>query len=575
MMFRGVLIVILFFSIALIIFGSVIQGELITVDDPDQMHRINKRTAWNLEQTFIRNKTKGLYYRPLITLSFTADKLLWQADTRAMHLVNIFLHTLNALLVLLLTRYLLISHPYRWHFSVLGGLLFLCHPLTAESVNWLSGRTDLLAATFVYSSALSLIQFRNNKGLWWLLAGFLFAIMGVLAKETAIAFIAGIGFILWAQEDPELLNVQKIVQRGAVLVGLLSASAVSAWYFMVCLREFVLKADSSRIGLTLKIIDSDWHYAFFVCLRTLGFYFKKVFFPLPLSFAIVEVDPLYELLAIPLLVLLAYLFIKRTKVAGYALTGAVLVAPAFPIAFNQIAWTPYAERYVYIALGFVLPVVVYCLSRLRHSNRAVLYMCVLLVLLSACITMQRSWQWTSNELLWADTVEKSPLNEKSWNNYGVALMEQGRYSEAEKNFDIAAKRKKSGSIFGYKDKYPINMAVAMMERKDYTQAAQTLFKVLEMSKGTSDRALNVLLELVAEQSNVGSFTVLDVRNKLTTLADETDKAAYYYQLGRLEKHQKNSDLAHYYFERAYSQAQEQDPIRNKVAKELEKLVQEL
>lgn len=563
MIIRGVLISVLFAVLSLVVFGSVINGELITVDDPDQMERIAKRSEWNIERTFIRKNTKGLYYRPLITLSFTADKLLWNADTRAMHLVNILLHTLNALMVLLLTRYLLISNRYRWHFSVLGGVLFLCHPLTAESVNWLSGRTDILAATFVFSSALSLIRFRENRHWLWFIGSLMLAVGGVLAKETSIAFLAGFGFLLWAQVNPVPLNIKKIVQRVAVLIGLLSVTGGAAWLLMVQMRELVLKSDSSRIALTLRIIDSDWYYSLFVCLRALGFYFKKIFLPLPLNFAIVEVDPLYELLAIPLVLLLIYLFVQRSMVAGYVLTASAMVSPAFPIAFNQIAWTPYAERYVYIALGFVMPVVVVLITRLTTRPRLCLFVSTVLVVVMFSATVHRSWQWTTNESLWADTVKKSPLSEKSWNNYGVALVEQGRYLEAEKHFAQAA----SLTGFGYKDKFDINMAVAMMKRQDYAEAEKKLLDVVRLSKGVSNRTVDVFLELSEEVSNTEEV-VQELRTFLLKLADETGTAAYYYQLGRLEENHKNQELAQGYFAQAYQLAHASDPIRKKAHKKL-------
>ena len=563
MISRSLLVSLLFCVLALIAFGSVINGELITVDDPGQIRSLQKRDAWNLERTFVRKKTTGMYYRPLITLSFTADKLLWNADLRAMHLVNILLHTINALMVLLLTRFLLNSHKYGWHFSLLGGLLFLWHPLTAESVNWISGRTDILAATFVFSSALSLLKFRNHKKWGWLILSILLASCGVLAKETAIAFLAGFGFLLWAQNQPDGLSLKNVGQRCAVLVGLLSAAGGAAWYMLFLLRELVLKDDSSSIGSTIRIIDSDWYYSLFVCLRALGFYFKKIFLPLPLNFAILEVDPLYELLAIPLLLLLVYLFLKRSMVAGYVLTGAVLISPAFPIAFNQIAWSPYAERYVYISLGFVLPAVVAYLSHLKVKPRLCIAFCGLLVLSFFVVTVNRSWQWSTNEALWVDTVKKSPLSEKAWNNYGVALLEQGRFDQAEKCFSEAASKYK----FGYNDKYDINMAVVMMERHDYQQACQKLLSVIKLSQGNSNLALDVLLEVVNEQDDNNALQMIqEVRTTLKSLAKNTEKPAYLYQLGRLEKHQQKNEIAQKYFFQAYTLSKDSDPIRKKAKK---------
>jgi Tfp pilus assembly protein PilF len=567
-MLRNGMVFFLLLALSFLVFGTVINGEVITVDDPHQLQQIEKRHAWNLERTFFRNKTTGLYYRPLITLSFTADKLLWNADPRMMRSVNIILHTLNAFLVFFLARFLFSGCIWRNTLSVISAVLFLWHPLTTESVNWISGRTDVLAATFVFSSAVSLLSFRaQRKWFYFLLAvGLLFC--GVLAKETAIAFLAGFVFLLWARGNAHDLTFKGFFCRSGVLFLLLSIVSVTAWSCFFYLRELVLKDDSSRIALTLRVMDMDWGYTFFISMRALGFYLKKIFVPFPLNFAIYEVDPLYELLAILSLPLLYYLFVKRSLAGGYVLSGVALISPAFPIAFNQIAWTPFAERYVYISLGFVLPAFVYFVSELNLKNVVRFGVLVSLVLACGLVTFQRSVTWKTNEALWEDTVEKSPISQKAWNNYGVALQEQGRYEEAGKIFSIAASKTK----FGYRDKYDINMAVSMMSRHDYNNAQQKLLEVLKLSSGTSNRALNVLLEVADAEAAHHDERISEVQSTLQRLAATTGKPGYYYQLGRLAKSLKQNEEAMCFFRKAYEVALDSDPVKEKAEKALNSLL---
>lgn len=554
--------------LAAVAFGPAVNSELVTVDDPGLIRSLETRTAWNLKRTFVRHHATGLYYRPLTGLSFTADKLLWDADLRAMHLVNILLHTLNALLVFFLARYLLGFQRYGWHLSLLSAVLFLCHPLVSESVNWLSGRTDILSATFVFGSALAMMQFRRSRRWFWLLGALCLAGLGLLAKETAIAFLAGLGFLLWARERSEKLVLKSIVRRAALLAGMIATAGTAAWALLFALRKSVLGGGTSHIATTLRVMDTDWGYSFFVCLRAFGFYVKKIFLPLPLNFAIVEVDPLYELLAVPALLLLAYLFMKRSMDGAYLLTGAALISPAFPIAFNQIAWTPYAERYVYLALGFVLPAVVFYARKIKVDARCVVSGLSIVVLLFLSITSHRSWQWRSNQTLWADTTQKSPLCEKALNNYGVALCRQGKYEEAQELFDRVARRKHSN--FRYNDKYDVNVAVAMMRRRDYQKAREKLFYAIEYSKGVSSRAVDVYLEIAEKQPGSQKDHVIHaLRDQLALWADKTGKAGYFYQLGRLEKHLNNQESACEYFTKAHAATREPDPMWAKAAKALE------
>jgi tetratricopeptide (TPR) repeat protein len=303
-------------------------------------------------------------------------------------------------------------------------------------------------------------------------------------------------------------------------------------------------------------------------LRAFGFYVKKIFLPLPLNFAIVEVDPLYELLAVPVLLLLTYLFMKRSMAGAYLLTGSALISPAFPIAFNQIAWTPYAERYVYLALGFVLPAVVFYARQIKLEVRYVLAGLLIVSLLFLSITSHRSWQWRTNQTLWADTAQKSPLCEKALNNYGVVLCGQGRYEEAQELFDRVARRKYSN--FRYNDKYDVNVAVAMMGRKDYEKACEKLFYAIENSKGVSSRAVDVYLEIAGKQPGSQRDHVINkLRDRLALWAEKTGKAGYFYQLGRLEKYLNNQESACEYFRKAHAATRDPDPMWAKAAKALE------
>lgn len=565
---RNFIVILVLLVCALIAFGSTINGELIAVDDPGLIKSLQAKTTWNLRHTFVRHNTTGLYYRPLTGLSFTADKLLWDADLRAMHLVNIVLHTLNALLVFFLTRFLFGSQRHSWHLSLGSAVLFLCHPLAAESVNWISGRTDILSATFVFGSALAVMQFNRNKHWGWMVGAICLAGFGLLAKETAIAFIAGFGFLLWACECPVKLTLKNVLRRGALLCALIMTSGGVAWTLLFAVRKNVLRGGTSHIATTLRIMDADWYHSLFVCLRAFGFYVKKIFFPLPLNFAILEVDPLYELLAIPVLLLLVFLFIKRSLAGGYVLTGAALLSPAFPIAFNQIAWAPYAERYVYLALGFVVPAVIYYGGQLKINARYIMAGVFTLALLFLSVTAHRSLQWSTNETLWADTVKKSPLSEKASNNYGVALCQQGRYDEAEVMFRKAAQRQYSS--YRYNDKYDINMAVAMIRRKDFQTAQDKLLYAIEHSKGASSRAVDVFIEITEKQPNAQKdYVVNELRAQLLRLAEKTGFAGYYYQLGRLEKHVSDENAAYEFFKKAHSSAKEPDPMLSKASRALE------
>jgi protein O-mannosyl-transferase len=83
-------------------------------------------------------------WHPLTVLSHLLDCSLYGLEPAGHHLTNLFLHTLNSVLLFLLLR--------QWTRSTWCGLLasalFALHPLRVESVAWISERKDLLSGLF-------------------------------------------------------------------------------------------------------------------------------------------------------------------------------------------------------------------------------------------------------------------------------------------------------------------------------------------------------------------------------------------------------------------------------------------
>jgi len=98
-------------------------------------------------------------WHPMTWISHALDYRLWALNPAGHHLTGIILHSLNALLVFLLTMKLLeasskaemqttkksfLSRNKIAGVSAITALLFGIHPLHVESVAWLSERKDVL-----------------------------------------------------------------------------------------------------------------------------------------------------------------------------------------------------------------------------------------------------------------------------------------------------------------------------------------------------------------------------------------------------------------------------------------------
>src|SRR4029450_8147569 len=73
-------------------------------------------------------------------------------------------------------------------------LLVPTPPIPTESVCWMAGRSDNMAALFIVPALLSYLRWKQDRGRWWWLA--LSAVLflgGCLSKETAAGFLLIVG----------------------------------------------------------------------------------------------------------------------------------------------------------------------------------------------------------------------------------------------------------------------------------------------------------------------------------------------------------------------------------------------
>lgn len=469
-------------SVLLAVFYPTNFSEFNNIDDNEMVAGLQTLGSWSLRDLFFPAAAKGQYYRPLLALSYYLDKEFWALSTSMMHLENVLLHLLNSFLVFALARILLPAAERLTSFvPLVAALVFALHPLAVEPVGWVSGRTDVLAATFVLLSAVALLKFKlEHKKIFALLA-LVALVLGMLSKEVALGFVPGAFLLLIAKtpgkEEFTAAATDKFWTRakkiGAYL--LLSSGALLVFFGF---RALAFTSNSSKISMTLQFMFNDLYATLFVFLRAFGFYLKKLYWPFPLNFAIVEIDPLYELLAIPLLLLCCWIVSRRTLISATFIAGLFFILPALPIAFNQIAWTPYAERYLYVASAFiVIASVFYCREHLKdyHNQRAVTIGIVLLIIGMGVATLQRNMVMRTNLALYTDTVKKSPGFSYAWNLLGVAYYNQHDLKNAEINF------KKASSTYSlyYNEAFDLNLANVLSDQGKFDEAAAVYAKIFK------------------------------------------------------------------------------------------------
>lgn len=457
-------------------------AEVSSLDDRDMLVWLRSLGNWSLHDLFFPSAVDGnYYYRPLLMLTYYLDKVFWSLSASIMQLENVLLHLINSLLVFSFARNLLPDVERPTSFAPLvAALCFALHPLAVEPVGWISGRTDVFAGMFVLMSAVALLKYKLEHKFVYALVAFVTLALGMLSKEVALGFIPGAFLFLIAKQKnhKELTATKEIFLARFKKIGgfLLLVSGTLLVFFG--LRSLAYTSSSSRISMTLQFMFNDLFHTLFVFLRAFGFYLKKLYWPFPLNLAILEVDPLYELLAIPLVILCFWIASRRTLVSATFITGLFLIVPALPIAFGQIAWTPYAERYVYVASAFIVISSVFFLR--EHLNNcqypmAVKFGTISLLIFMGVATFQRNMVMQTNLTRYMDTVEKNPDFNVAWNELGDAY----RIKNDLKNAEISYRKASSIYSFSYNEIFDLNLAEVLSDQGKYDEADAVYRKIFK------------------------------------------------------------------------------------------------
>lgn len=376
----------------------------------------------------------GFYYRPIVNLSYWLDFRLWGLDSAFMHLENIVVHLVNVFLVFLIASRLPSSSEIK-SLPFVCALLFGLHPINSESVNWIAGRTDVFAGMFVFLAVYWLIRALQDQSTRFAVLAFIAAFFGMLTKETAIMFVPAALLIAarWTGMPEDFCRLRSWRARCIYVPLALSTGLI----FSLLILAYGRRGGNNAVAMMFE----GGTNGFIRILEALGFYVKKMFLPLPLNLAIRDVDPLYAIVGI-ITLLLIVATLRRAGIAGLFIASAVLLTiPALLVAVNRVAWTPYAERYLYIPSAFA---VIGCLDLLcrflvRWNIVAWFAPIVGIILVVASITtFHRGMLWGDNLALVEDIVAKTPDFGVARNEYGVLLSQDGRYEEAEEQFRIAA-----------------------------------------------------------------------------------------------------------------------------------------
>ena len=102
--------------------------------------------------TDVRAVVLGAVTRPIVNFSYALDRAVWGAGPFGFHVTNVLLHMLNVVLLFQLARRFEKGRPL---VAFAAAMLLAVHPMMTEAVGYISGRSEVLCATFFMLAIMS------------------------------------------------------------------------------------------------------------------------------------------------------------------------------------------------------------------------------------------------------------------------------------------------------------------------------------------------------------------------------------------------------------------------------------
>ncbi|CAH1155250.1 unnamed protein product [Phaedon cochleariae] len=394
-------------------------------------------------------------YRPLTTITFRVNYLIFGFNPLWFHLTNILLHAIACILFTRVTLYVAGLKP---KFATLSGLLFAVHPVHTEAVTGIVGRADVLACVFFLTSILAYHGSGESKHYTWLstISGGL----SMLAKETGVTvFLLNLVhdfYLHWPSLKRTLSEMRW--NRESIQVARRSSRILTSLGVLLALRLAILQGSLPKFSqqdnpaafhpsIHVRFLTFCYLAAFnwwlLICPSTLSHDWQMGSIPL-----VTSVNDSRNALTVFCFAILFLLTLKSLsdfedqKHTPVVLGLCLLVLPFLP-ATNLFVTVGFvvAERVLYIpSLGYIL-LVAYGIQLLwenQIAHRQTLLTFTILLLVSGCLrSLARNRDWRSRETLLRAGLMMLPHNAKMHYNYANFLRDSTRMELAKSHYYTA------------------------------------------------------------------------------------------------------------------------------------------
>jgi tetratricopeptide (TPR) repeat protein len=398
--------------------------------------------SWQSARQFLtevwRPSTVPGYYHPLAMISLMVDRCLAgpHESMRMYHRTSLLLHIANTALLAVFLN-LLFAQPV---IAAGVALLFGLHPLTVDSVCWLSERKTVLASFFALWSLVAYVRYVRGHGKRHYVSCIVGYILALLSKPIALPLpLAMLLLDYWPLDRLRRRSTTEKLPLFAVMgvftvIGYVSQRRAS-W--------ILLPGQYNLLQAPLTLCHN------------LVFYACKLVWPVHLSPHYEPTEPIdpsnprvvISVVATCALLLLLLLSLRRTRaLLGGCLIFLVMLSPAAGIVSHTIVLV--ANRYLYLPAVGLLVMMAWLLRKFSGVSRqgafsrgsgAVLALVLVLAWAEGFATRQYLRHWGSTTDLYEYILSLFPDSSVLHNDLGVALKAQGKREQAAEHFRAAVR----------------------------------------------------------------------------------------------------------------------------------------
>lgn len=458
------------------LFNGFVWDDFRQIQQSNLIHSLGNFFQFFANSTYSASATgAGIYYRPLMTLSFSLIWSIFGAQPFFFHFFQVTIHIVNSILLFILFRKFV-----RAQLAVLLALIFLVHPINVEAVAYVSGLNDPLYFLFGISALILSLkeQIKMNRAL----VVSCLLLCSLSSKESGILFL----FIIFAYHS--IFRFKKSHLAKNILL------VLAPFLMYVYLRFFVAKIFFQKISAdTVPVMAANITERILAMPAIFLFYLRTFFFPKDLTidqlWLIKQPDtafylPLFidSIFLLGIILFGVWIYRKRKELFSFFLffTLWFLGGLGFYMQLLPLDMTV-AERWFYFPIVGLLGIIGIgfeaLFPRTEKLKTIVVTSAFLIIALLALRTIVRNTDWYDNFTLYSHD-SKIYDNFQIENNLGAMYALNEQYDEALKHFD------KSNEIYpSASSLYNIGITYDRIGNKE--KAREYFYKILDASDYSS------------------------------------------------------------------------------------------